>query len=90
MRLDMKPMILCFLDRLGRFSSILRASQLFSSFFLLLTIPESLDTPRKGSSSSAPDPNGDFIEFRVGSDIEDSLEVREEREVVEALLLLLR
>ena len=85
----MKPMILCFLDRLGRFSSILRASQLLSSF-LLLAIPESLDTPRKGSSSSAPDPNGDFMEFRVGSDIEDSFDVSEEREVVDPLLLLLR
>ena len=87
----MKPMILCFLDKLGRFSSILRASQLLSSF-LLLAIPESLETPRKGSSSSSPPPppKGVLMEFRVGSDIEDSLEVREEREVVEALLLLLR
>ena len=85
----MKPMILCFLDRLGRVSSILRASQLLSSF-LLLAIPESLDTPRKGSSSSSPDPNGFLMEFRVGSDIEDNFEVRDEREVVEPLLLLLR
>ena len=87
----MKPMILCFLERLGRFSSILRASQLLSSF-LLLASPESLETPRKGSSSSsaAPPPNGDLMEFRVGSDIDDSFEVREEREVVEPLLLLLR
>ena len=87
----MKPMILCFLDRLGRFSSILRASQLFSSF-LLLASPESLETPRKGSSSSSPPPppNGDLMEFSVGSDIEDSFEVREEREVVEPLLLLVR
>ena len=88
----MKPMILCFLDKLGRFSSILRASQLLSSF-LLLAIPESLETPRKGSSSSSPPPpppKGVLMELRVGSDIEDSFDVREEREVVEALLLLLR
>ena len=84
----MKPMILCFLDRLGRCSSILRAIQLLSSF-LLLASPESLETPRKGSSSSSPPPppKGDLMEFRVGSDIEDSFEVREEREVVELLLL---
>jgi hypothetical protein len=88
-RLDMKPMILCFFDRLGRFSSIFLASQFLSSVFRLLLIPESLETPRKGSSSSSPVPDhGDLMEFRVGNDMEDSFEVREESEVEEPLLLL--
>ena len=82
-------MILCFLDKLGKFSSNFLAIQLWSSF-LLFAIPLSLATPRKGSSSSSPDPNGFLMEFRVGSDIEDNFEVRDEREVVEPLLLLLR
>ena len=75
----MKPMILCFFDRLGRFSSIFLASQFLSSVFRLLLIPESLETPRKGSSSSSPVPDhGDLMEFRVGNDMEDSFEVRED------------
>lgn len=83
-------MILCFLDKLGKFSSNFLAIQLWSSF-LLFAIPLSLATPRKGSSSSPPpDPNGDFIEFNVGNDIEDNLEVNEDRELLEPLLLLLR
>ena len=83
----MKPMILCFLDKLGRFSSILRASQLLSSF-LLLAIPESLETPRKGSSSSCPpSPAPKGVLSAAGSLMEENFEVREEREALELDLL---
>ena len=78
-----KPIILCFLDKLGKFSSSFLAIQLCCSFLLLL-MPGSLDTPRKGSSSSSLDPNG---VFSVGSFIEDSFDVNDDRELLELLLL---
>ena len=85
-RLVMKPKILCFFDRLGRFSSSFLASQLCSSLLLPAPRPESLDTPRNGSSSSPPDPDPNGV-FSVGSFIEPSFDVSDERELLELLLL---
>ena len=85
----MNPIILCFLERLGRFSSIFLASQLWFSF-LLLAIPPllSLTTPRKGSSSSCPtSPAPKGVLSAAGSLMEENFEVREEREALELDLL---
>jgi len=89
-RLLINPIILCFLLRLGKHSDIFLDNQLWDSC-LPPNPPSSVDTPRKGSSSSGVPaellPNG---VLRVGNLNEESFDVIDEREVEDPLLPLFR
>ena len=89
-RLLMNPIILCFLLKLGKHEDIFSATQLWDSC-LPPYPPSSVETPRKGSSSSGVPavlpPKG---VFRVGNLKEDSLDVMDDKDVEDPLLPRLR